>query len=224
MKTLSLADLDARADGPVLADAVPGFHIERGGITRYARRCAQPSRGPPRPHRARDVRASCRAPASSRSTGRRPPFQAGDVFVVDAGEDHHLVMPGRPAADLGLDASSARHRMNDPLGGHRVVPVLVLADPAAAQPLADALVAGGLPCAEVTFRTPAAEAVLQTLAADPRPARRRRHGHLARNRSTARSPPAPGSWSRPGSAGRWCTTAATRACRCCPGWRPPPRS
>jgi 2-dehydro-3-deoxyphosphogluconate aldolase/(4S)-4-hydroxy-2-oxoglutarate aldolase len=58
--------------------------------------------------------------------------------------------------------------MSDPLGGHRVVPVLVLADPAAAQPLADALVAGGLPCAEVTFRTPAAEQVLKTLAADPR--------------------------------------------------------
>src|SRR5262245_19733822 len=42
------------------------------------------------------------------------------------------------------------------LAGLRIVPVIVIDDPAAARPLADALVAGGLPCAEITFRTPAA--------------------------------------------------------------------
>nr|BFE56013.1 bifunctional 4-hydroxy-2-oxoglutarate aldolase/2-dehydro-3-deoxy-phosphogluconate aldolase [Dactylosporangium thailandense] len=42
------------------------------------------------------------------------------------------------------------------LGANRIVPVVVLDDPAAAAPLADALVAGGLPVAEVTFRTDAA--------------------------------------------------------------------
>lgn len=38
-----------------------------------------------------------------------------------------------------------------------VVPVVVLEDVKDAKPLADALVKGGLPCAEVTFRTDAAE-------------------------------------------------------------------
>ncbi|WP_337062395.1 bifunctional 4-hydroxy-2-oxoglutarate aldolase/2-dehydro-3-deoxy-phosphogluconate aldolase [Kineococcus sp. G2] len=38
----------------------------------------------------------------------------------------------------------------------RLVPVVVLDDAAHAAPLADALAAGGLPVAEVTFRTPAA--------------------------------------------------------------------
>ncbi|MEZ3507891.1 MAG: bifunctional 4-hydroxy-2-oxoglutarate aldolase/2-dehydro-3-deoxy-phosphogluconate aldolase [Lachnospiraceae bacterium] len=38
-----------------------------------------------------------------------------------------------------------------------VVPVVVLEDAKDALPLAEALVAGGLPCAEVTFRTAAAE-------------------------------------------------------------------
>ena len=37
-----------------------------------------------------------------------------------------------------------------------VVPVVVLNDVKDAEPLADALVEGGLPCAEVTFRTEAA--------------------------------------------------------------------
>jgi 2-dehydro-3-deoxyphosphogluconate aldolase / (4S)-4-hydroxy-2-oxoglutarate aldolase len=38
----------------------------------------------------------------------------------------------------------------------RIVPVIVIDDPEDALPLADALVEGGLPCAEVTFRTPSA--------------------------------------------------------------------
>ena len=40
----------------------------------------------------------------------------------------------------------------------RIVPVITLHDAAKAGPLAVALVAGGLPCAEVTFRTAAAAA------------------------------------------------------------------
>jgi 2-dehydro-3-deoxyphosphogluconate aldolase/(4S)-4-hydroxy-2-oxoglutarate aldolase len=50
------------------------------------------------------------------------------------------------------------------LGGHRVVPVVVLDDPARADALGAALVEGGLPVAEATFRTPKAAAVLRRLA------------------------------------------------------------
>ena len=50
------------------------------------------------------------------------------------------------------------------LGGHRIVPVVVLDDPARADALGAALVQGGLPVAEATFRTPAAAAVLRRLA------------------------------------------------------------
>ncbi|WP_127500376.1 bifunctional 4-hydroxy-2-oxoglutarate aldolase/2-dehydro-3-deoxy-phosphogluconate aldolase [Actinoplanes solisilvae] len=52
----------------------------------------------------------------------------------------------------------------DVLKGHRVVPVVVLDDPGAADDLGAALVAGGLPVAEATFRTPRAAAVLRRLA------------------------------------------------------------
>ncbi len=44
-----------------------------------------------------------------------------------------------------------------------LVPVLEIPDPAVAAPLADALAAGGLPCAEVTFRTPAAAAAIEAM-------------------------------------------------------------
>ncbi|MCQ2526960.1 MAG: bifunctional 4-hydroxy-2-oxoglutarate aldolase/2-dehydro-3-deoxy-phosphogluconate aldolase [Lachnospiraceae bacterium] len=45
-----------------------------------------------------------------------------------------------------------------------VVPVVVLNDAKDAEPLADALVKGGLPCAEVTFRTEAAEESIRIMA------------------------------------------------------------
>jgi 2-dehydro-3-deoxyphosphogluconate aldolase/(4S)-4-hydroxy-2-oxoglutarate aldolase len=48
--------------------------------------------------------------------------------------------------------------------GHRVIPVVVIDRAADAGALADALVDGGLPVAEITFRTPDAEAALRSLA------------------------------------------------------------
>ena len=50
----------------------------------------------------------------------------------------------------------------------RLVPAITIEDPAAAGPLAAALVAGGLHCAEVTFRTAAAEAAMAAMAQDTR--------------------------------------------------------
>ena len=47
--------------------------------------------------------------------------------------------------------------MNEQIASYGVVPVVVLTDVKDAKPLADVLVEGGLPVAEVTFRTEAAE-------------------------------------------------------------------
>lgn len=52
----------------------------------------------------------------------------------------------------------------DTLSTHGVVPVIALDDAAQALPLADALIAGGLPVAEITFRTEAARETLARLA------------------------------------------------------------
>ena len=52
----------------------------------------------------------------------------------------------------------------DQLSAARLVPVVVLDDAADADPLAGALVAGGLPVAEVTFRTAAAEESIRVMA------------------------------------------------------------
>ena len=57
--------------------------------------------------------------------------------------------------------------MNDTLkqiGSTGIVPVVVLNKADDAEPLAQALVKGGLPCAEVTFRTDAAEESIRRIA------------------------------------------------------------
>jgi 2-dehydro-3-deoxyphosphogluconate aldolase/(4S)-4-hydroxy-2-oxoglutarate aldolase len=53
------------------------------------------------------------------------------------------------------------------VGAARILPVVVLADAKAAEPLAGALMAGGLPCAEVTFRTDAAAEAIEIMARRP---------------------------------------------------------
>lgn len=53
----------------------------------------------------------------------------------------------------------------DTLSSHGVVPVIAIDDAAQALPLADALIAGGLPVAEITFRTDAARAAIAAIAA-----------------------------------------------------------
>lgn len=50
------------------------------------------------------------------------------------------------------------------LNQHRLVPVIALDDASQAEPLAEALVAGGLPVAEVTFRTAAAAESIRRMA------------------------------------------------------------
>jgi len=45
----------------------------------------------------------------------------------------------------------------------RLLPLIKIDDPARAAPLADALVAGGLPCAEITFRTAAAADAIKAI-------------------------------------------------------------
>ncbi len=51
------------------------------------------------------------------------------------------------------------------IGELKLVPVVVIEDAKDSGPLADALAAGGLPCAEVTFRTSAAPEAIRTMAA-----------------------------------------------------------
>jgi 2-dehydro-3-deoxyphosphogluconate aldolase/(4S)-4-hydroxy-2-oxoglutarate aldolase len=56
------------------------------------------------------------------------------------------------------------HAVLEQIGLRGIVPVVVINDAAHAGPLAEALMAGGLPCIEITFRTGAAQAAIGTIA------------------------------------------------------------
>jgi len=56
--------------------------------------------------------------------------------------------------------------VNERIGEFGVVPVIAMDDAGAALPLADALIAGGLPVAEITFRTAAAAEAIASLRAE----------------------------------------------------------
>jgi 2-dehydro-3-deoxyphosphogluconate aldolase/(4S)-4-hydroxy-2-oxoglutarate aldolase len=53
------------------------------------------------------------------------------------------------------------------LASHRIIPVIVIDDAGQATDVAHALAAGGIHCAEVTFRTPQARAAISAMAAVP---------------------------------------------------------
>jgi 2-dehydro-3-deoxyphosphogluconate aldolase/(4S)-4-hydroxy-2-oxoglutarate aldolase len=69
----------------------------------------------------------------------------------------------------GGDGERRAHLLADPLGvlaRYRLVPVVEIPDVATAVPLGRALVAGGLPCIEVTFRTAAAADAIRAMRSD----------------------------------------------------------
>lgn len=63
--------------------------------------------------------------------------------------------------------SSEPSSVTDRIAAGRILPVVVLSDAAAAGPLADALLAGGVSTVEVTFRTAAAEDSIRAMAQRP---------------------------------------------------------
>lgn len=94
MKKLNLADCTGRGDGPVFSELLPGFVVERGGLSMYP----AGERTHPEGRHVHDVpEVFCVVQGSGQVEidGTRSPFEAGDVIYVEPGEDHHLISEGR---------------------------------------------------------------------------------------------------------------------------------
>jgi 2-dehydro-3-deoxyphosphogluconate aldolase / (4S)-4-hydroxy-2-oxoglutarate aldolase len=78
-------------------------------------------------------------------------------------------MPARRflETDMTLSPAQASHRAREICALAPIVPVLVVEDAATAAPLAEALIAGGLPALEVTLRTPAALDAIRAMSQVP---------------------------------------------------------
>lgn len=93
MKKLSLAELTGRRDGPVLADAVPGYLIDRGGVSQYPAGERTHPEGP-HVHTVPEVFCILQGSGQVEIDGVPTPFEAGDVLLIEPGEDHHLISQG----------------------------------------------------------------------------------------------------------------------------------
>jgi 2-dehydro-3-deoxyphosphogluconate aldolase/(4S)-4-hydroxy-2-oxoglutarate aldolase len=58
------------------------------------------------------------------------------------------------------------HKVLETLGSIGIIPVIKIDDPGKAVPLAKALIAGGIPCAEITFRTAQGEEAIRRISAE----------------------------------------------------------
>jgi mannose-6-phosphate isomerase-like protein (cupin superfamily) len=94
LRKLHLHDLaGGPVDGPIVAGAVPGFLAERGGVSVYPAGQRTHPEGY-HVHQVPEMFLILQGSGLIEINGATSPFQAGDVFVVDPGEDHHLISQG----------------------------------------------------------------------------------------------------------------------------------
>lgn len=112
MRRYTLADLA----GPeqrlphVLARLVPGAYLCGGGLSFHARGMRTHGDEPRHVHPDHEVFCILQGRGWIEVDGRREPVAAGEVLVVEPGEDHHLVGdPAHPIVNLWLHAGDAPH-------------------------------------------------------------------------------------------------------------------
>ena len=97
----------ANGDGPVTAGAAPGFVAERGGVSRYEVGQRTHPEGY-HIHQVPETFLILQGSGVIEIDGAPTPFRAGDVFVVEPGEDHHLVSEGSlPLVSMWLHLTPA---------------------------------------------------------------------------------------------------------------------
>jgi mannose-6-phosphate isomerase-like protein (cupin superfamily) len=90
---LNLAELAERGDGPVFAGHLPGWLIDRGGVSRYPAGARTHPEGP-HVHTVPELFCILQGSGEIEIDGAATPFEAGDVLQIEPGEDHHLVSRG----------------------------------------------------------------------------------------------------------------------------------
>jgi mannose-6-phosphate isomerase-like protein (cupin superfamily) len=93
MKKLNLADCTGRGDGPVFAELLPGYLIDRGGVSRYPAGERTHPEGP-HVHTVPELFCILQGSGEVEIDGVATPFEAGDVLQIEVGEDHHLISRG----------------------------------------------------------------------------------------------------------------------------------
>jgi hypothetical protein len=115
MKKLRLSQLSDEREGHFLKGFLPGDYLAWGGL-RYRKpgKRTHTNDGPGgrdrHVHEDTQVFIILQGKATMELNGQVYPLVTGDVFIVEAGEDHHLIPDeDDPCVDLWLHSSAERH-------------------------------------------------------------------------------------------------------------------
>ncbi|MBN1865791.1 cupin domain-containing protein [Candidatus Sumerlaeota bacterium] len=114
MRILRLKDLPDNESGHFLAGVVPGEFLYRGAITYKKpneRTHTKPGDADYHVHEDSEVFIILQGKARMELNGAMYPLKTGDIFVVEPGEDHHLISDAEePCVSLWCHAGPNRHK------------------------------------------------------------------------------------------------------------------
>ena len=112
MKRYTFADLACPSDGleHVAAHLVPGAYLAQGGLSFHGPGERTHAAEDRHVHTDHEVFCIMQGRGWIELEGRREPISAGDVLVIEPGEDHHVVGdPAHPIVNLWFHASAEGH-------------------------------------------------------------------------------------------------------------------
>lgn len=110
MKKLRLNQLPDNTSGHFLKGVIPGEYICQGAMTYKKPGERTHTEAGSHVHDDREVFVILQGRARMEVDGQLHPMTVGDVFIIDPGEDHHLIAdPDDPPVTLWLHAGPVRH-------------------------------------------------------------------------------------------------------------------
>lgn len=107
MKRYRFSDLDSTGPEHVAAQLIPGRRIDHGGLSFHTPGMRTHDEGDHR-HDNEEVFCIMQGKGSIEINGQSEPIHAGDVLVIEPGEDHHIVGdPEHPIVNCWFHASEA---------------------------------------------------------------------------------------------------------------------
>ena len=109
MKRYTFADLGSSGPEHVASQLIPGKRIAHGGLSFHTPGMRTHSEGE---HRHEDEEVFCimQGRGQIEIDGRLEPIQAGDVLVIEPGEEHHIIgHPEHPIINCWFHATAEGH-------------------------------------------------------------------------------------------------------------------
>ena len=109
MKRFKFSDLGSKDTGHVASHLVPGRYIDHGGLSFHPVGWRTHDEGK-HIHPTHEVFVIMQGQGEIEIDGRREPVHAGEVLVIEPGEDHHLIGdPEHPIVNLWFHAGDEPH-------------------------------------------------------------------------------------------------------------------